>query len=564
MTYFMDAVPDPDLVPKGISRSLALSRVLYFEALMRRRLGESRILRYIRLHNYYSNQALPPDNVDQPLGINRFKTIVDKHSNYLFGEWKERLVKWRVTPNNKDNMDAEELEDANAYGQKIKVFLETQLGPEFDVMLWTAAKNSSLYGDGILEVEYDEILRKIVVKSVLPEFFHAMWQITDMQKLTEVIVAYPIDRLVALEQYGTSGNDQVIGYQAVNPHYLPGIGILWKRWSTTSFQVWIDDVNIIDAPNPYMTMDDVGNVYPGLIPFVHVKNMQDGEDYWGYSDGESVLYLIDELNRRMADIGDIVQTHAHPIVTLKAFTGTQQDLPVGPDAIWDLGKDGEAKRLEGTGPSPEMMEYVQAVKTELYETSNMPETAFGTRGTGSSHSSGLALAMAMMPVVERAREKRLFWSAALRRVAAMTFYMLAVRDPDILEAAGLSFGKIVQFAIEPIFADILPKDQLQSVNENVALSANNLRSQQRALEDLGEGDISAEMSRIQEDMQKKAMLGAPTPPPEGGTAGKNSEQGVGGSPGIPGGISPSLSKPGTMIKGNEQPKLDNVSLSQTV
>lgn len=563
MSHFMDTTPEPDLVPKGISRSLSLSRVLYFEALMRRRLGESRILRYIRLHNYYSNQALPPDNVDQPLAINRFKTIVDKHTNYLFGEWKENLVEWRVTPLNKDRMDSEELEDANNYGQKIKAFLKAQLGPEFNSMLWKAAKNSSLYGDGILEVRYDEIQRRVIIESVLPEFFHSMWEITDMQKLTEVIVAYPIDRLVALEKYGTSGNDQFLGYQAVNPHYLPGIGILWKRWSTTSFQVWIDDVNIIDAPNPYMTMDDVGNVYPGLIPFVHVKNMQDGEDYWGYSDGESVLYLIDELNRRMADIGDIVSTHAHPIVTLKSFTGTQQDLPVGPDAIWDLGKEGEAKRLEGTGPSPEMMEYIQAVKTELYETSNMPETAFGTRGSGTSHASGLALAMAMMPVVERAREKRLFWSEALRRVAAMVFYQLAVRDPDILEAAGLSFGKMIQFAVEPVFANILPKDELQAVNENVALSANSLRSQYRALEELGESDIAAEIERIKGDMQMKAQLGAPTPPPEGGTAGKNSDQGVGGSPGIPGGISSSLSKPGTMIKDNELPRLDNVSLDQT-
>lgn len=564
MTYMMDTTPEPDLVPRGISRSLALSRLLYFENLMRRRLGESRVLRYIRLHNYYSNQALPPDNVDQPLGINRFKTIVDKHTNYLFGEWKDRLIDWRVTPLNKDRMDAEELEDANAYAQKIKEFLKAQLGTEFDATLWSSAKNSSLYGDGILEVRYDEIQRRVIVENVLPEYFHAMWEITNMHNLTEVIVAYPIDRLVALQTYGTSGNDQFLGYQVVNPHYLPGFGILWKRWSTTSFQVWIDDVNVIDAPNPYMLMDNMGNIFPGLIPFVHVRNMQDNADYWGYSDGESVLYLIDELNRRMADIGDIVSTHAHPIVTLKSFTGTQQDLPVGPDAIWDLGKEGEANRLEGTGPSPEMMEYIQAIKTELYETSNMPETAFGTRGSGTSHASGLALAMAMMPVVERSREKRLFWKLALSKVAAMTFYLLAIRDPDILEAAGLSFGKVIQFAIEPIFADILPKDQLQSVNENVALSANGLRSQYRALEDLGEGDISAELARIQEDMQKKAMLGSPTPPPEGGTAGKNSDQGVGGSPGIPGGISPSLSKPGTMIRDSQQPALDNVSLDQTV
>lgn len=559
----MDTTPEPDLTPKGISRSLALGRILHFEALMRRRLGEVRTQRYVRLHNYYANQALPPDNVDQPLQINRFKTIVDKHTHYLFGEYKERLVDWRITPRGREQMDPATLADASAYAQKMRSFLIGHLGHNFDKQIWQAAKNASLYGDGVLEVTYNEILRRVQVCSILPEYYHCMWDLMDMDTVTEVIIACPIDRAMALEQYGTAGNDQFLGYQAINPHYLPGIGVIWKRWSTTAYQVWIDDVCVINAPNPYIAIDTEYNIYPGVIPFVHIRNMPGGADYWGYSDGESVLYLIDELNRRLADIGDIVSTHAHPIITLKNFTGAQQDLPIGPDALWDMGKDGEAERLEGQGPSPEVLAYIDQVRKELYETSNMPEAAFGSRGSGGSgmsHTSGIMMAMAMMPVVERSKEKRIYWKEALRRVAAMTFYLLAVRDPDVLEATGLSFGKILQFDIEAIFADILPKDELQRVNENVALSANGLRSQYRALEDLGEEDIPGEMERIKQDMMLKASFAQPTPPPEGGTAGKNSDQGMGGSPGLPGGISASLSKPGTVIKSNDQPQMDSVGM----
>lgn len=562
----LDPRPAPDEQRGGISRSLALGRILHFEALMRRRLGEVRPQRYVRLHNYYAGQNLPPDNVDQPLMINRFKLIVDKHTSYLWGQYKENLVEWKVTYRLKDDLESdEERQDAEAYGRKIRRFWQRIYDEaNGNQTLWQASKNGSLYGDSVLEVKYDEIERRIVFESVLPEYFHAMWDISNMQTLTEVIIAFPIDRAAAYEQWGTSGNDQFIGYSGINPHYLPGIGVLWKRWSTTSYQVWVDDVCVFNGPNPYMPVDRFGNLMPGAIPFLHIPNMQGGSEYWGYGDAEAVLYLIDELNRRLADMGDVVNSHAHPIVTLTAFTGDQQDLPVGPDAIWDLGKEGKAERLEGKGPPPEVMEYVRAVKEEIFETSSMPQTAFGTKTGGTSHSTGLALQMAMMPVVERAREKRITWRDRLKKLPRLAFYMLWCRDPALLKAAGLDYERIRLYDIEPVFADILPKEELQAINENVALYANGLRSLERALEDLGEDDIATEARRILRDLMMKASLAQPTPPPEGGTAGKNSTQGQGGAADLPGGVSAQVSKPGGQIASPEIEQVDNVGMAQEV
>jgi hypothetical protein len=529
---------------------------------MRRRLGEVRAQRYVRLHNYYANQALPPDNVDQPLGINRFKTIIDKHVHYLWGEYKDNLISWRVTPKGREDLEEDVLADAENYGRRIKLFLTEHLGKGFNKVLWECSKNSSLYGDGILEVRYDEITRHVVVENILPEYFHAIWEISNMTNINEVVIAYPIPRDLALETYGTSGNDQFLGYQAINPQYLPGVGVLWKHWSTTAFQVWVDDTCVINAPNPYMPTDLDGNWYPGVIPYLHIKNMPGGSDYFGYSDAENGLMLIDELNRRMADIGDITSNHAHPIITLTNYTGKQRNLEIGPDALWDLGREGKAERLEGKGASPESMAYIEAVRRELFETSSMPESAFGgSRGGGQSHTSGIALAMAMMPVVERAMEKRIYWREAMRQLAQLVFWVLYLRDPEILKAVGLSYPLIRLFDIEPVFSDILPKDQLQNINENVATYSNGLRSQYRALESLGEDDIAGEIKRIKQDMLMKAAVAQPTPPAEGGSAGKNSEDGLGGSPGIPGSISPSLSKPGTMIQSPSLDKVDNVSIS---
>jgi hypothetical protein len=547
-----------------ISRGLTLGRILQFENLMRRRLGEVRQMRYVRLHNYYANQNLPPDNVDQPLQINYFARIIDKHNTYLWGQWRERLFSWKVTPIGKEDMNPAELKEAEDYGRTIKLFLDRWYDDnEANVTIFQGSKNASLYGDAVFEVRYDEWRRLVVLDPVLPEYFYAMWNPMNMRDLTEVIIATPIDRVMAYEQYGSSGNDNFIGYQALNPHYAPGMGVLWKRWSPVTTQVWIDDINTLNVVNPYAPQFG-GNVYPGLIPFIHIPNIPAGSEYFGYGDAENIMMLQDELNRRLADMGDIVQNHAHPIVALSNFRGTVDDLPVGPDAVWDLGSNGgTAERLEGTGPGVEAMNYFHEVKLTMHETASMPEQAYGTQRSGGSHSSGIALALTMMPVVERAKEKRIRWYAALKKLAKMIFYMYFIRDPEILKSQGIDYPRTRLYTIEPVFVDILPKDELQLVNEQVALYANGLRSLEKALEKLGEEDTAAEIRKIWSDVQMKASLAQPTPPAEGGTTGKNSEQGLGGSASLPGGIGASAGKPGTLIASPDQEKVDSVAMSQT-
>lgn len=193
----------------------------------------------------------------------------------------------------------------------------------------------------------------------------------------------------------------------------------------------------------------------------------------------------------------------------------------------------------------------------------MPEAAYGSHSGGTSHNSGIAIALTMMPVVECAREKRIRWHAELRKLAKMVFYMYAVRDPELLDSQGLDYRRILMYNIEPAFADILPKDELQVVNEQVATYANGLRSLERALEKLGEDDIQSEIRRIQQDMQFKAQVGTAMPPAEGGTAGKNSDQGLGGSAQLPGGIGANAGKPGNLISSPELEKVDSVAMSQT-
>src|SRR5260370_13896787 len=118
-----------------------------------------------------------------------------------------------------------------------------------------------------------------------------------------------------------------------------------------------------------------------------------------------------------------------PHVTHNNYHGDHQELPVGPDAVWDLGREGKAGILQWTGTPPAVEEYVQLILKMIYDTSNLPEASFGrsSRGGGSSTrssggSSGIALQLALMPILERVAVNRIAWDFALRRIVEMSAF----------------------------------------------------------------------------------------------------------------------------------------------
>lgn len=529
----------------GLQRSNALNRILHFENTMHRRLGNIRPIRYVRLGNYYIGQNLPPDNVEQPLGINLFKAICDKHVSYLWGQWQKKIVTFRVKPKN-----GVEPEDDTSL--KIRGWIDDLWDANNrNDLLWKASKNYQVYGDAFFRLRWDVIERRVAIESILPEFVHCRWDVADMTRLTEIIVAYPMDRLDAQEQFGTTGNEG-ISYNIVDPNYLPGFAVYWEHWTTTSYTRWLDDVLISQQANPYMWTDNDGNIWPGIIPFVHVPNMRIEGEYYGFSAAESMLYMQDELNRRMADIGDTVNNHAHPIVVLNGWHGDQEDLPVGPDAVWDLGREGKAEILSWKGPPSIATEYIELLLRMIYDTSNMPEVSFGRSSRGSSGGggkgggggqSGIALQLALMPIIERSTDGRIVWDLALRKATEMAAFMQFMQDRATLPFD--YFDMRGEYEIAPVFSTILPRDRMQVVNEQVALVNSILRSRERALEELGEENIIAEEAKVWSDARKLAKLGLLAKPVPGG---RNSDRGNGGSPSNPGGPGANQRKPGAPAK----------------
>ena len=466
--------------------------------------GQPRLERYRQAFLYYTGENLPPGQYIQPLAINYLRAACESHASYLWGQWEPQgqILTWVIRPRvSKGDKDL---------STRINQWING-LFSGHEEMLYSAGLNQSIYGDCILRPRWNPDLELIVPESILPEYFHARWSAHDVSDMREVIIAYPIDRQEAYEEFGTRGD---IAYSVMVVGQMAHYAIYWEYWTRETVEIWIDNVRVSSEPNPLSYGD-----LPGYIPFIHVPNVRTGGDFYGQSDIEAVLALQDELNRKMADNGDIISYAAHPIIQVRKYFGKVEALPVGPDAIWDMGREGEAEYLKGGAPPVDIEKYIDRVLTIFQDLSYMPAAAFGRSET--AQASALALAMEMIPVTQRVGWKRLHWKQGM-----VTYVHMAARLAEKHGALPFSRKDLLRYEVIPTFAPVLPKDRSSVVLENVSLVSGGLRTIERALEDLGETDPQSQAALIMAQIKEKVTMGAMKAP---GLGGQNAK-GPGGSP----------------------------------
>lgn len=455
--------------------------------------------RYARNFEYYQGENLPPDNVEQPLGVNYARTFNDKHTSYLFGQWDEGkdIIDWRVLPSE----GQKETDASRALAQKITDHLyKLARSNEINTKLPDCGRNGSIFGDSVIRVTWDDQEMRVRWENVLPEYVHVRWHPTDITRVVEVIVSYPISRADAKEMYGTYGYTTSRRTELNDPTML-GFTVYWERWTTEKFEQWIDEVCVKSVPNPYSTVDARGSFIPGVIPFIFIPNCPAGGEFYGFADAEPAFLVQDELNRKLADQGDIINNFAHPITIINNWFGDVEDLPVGPDQVWDLGREGKATLLQWEGSPPAVMDFVNTLLGIMFDLAAISPVAYARhRGT---QQSAIALAIEMMPMTERARWKRSIWSEKLRKLMRMSVYLEKLHNVEL----PFSFDEFLKHEIQIVWAPMLPRDRMALVQENVTLVINHLRSIEKALVEIGTEDASDERDKILKDLEELVKLG---------------------------------------------------------
>lgn len=260
----------------------------------------------------------------------------------------------------------------------------------------------------------------------------------------------------------------------------------------------------------------------GVIPIVHIANIEVPGSPWGLSDIADVIPLNREYNEQATNVSEIINYHAAPVTIISGAKAS--NLEKGPKKVWGgLPKDAKVYNLENGVDLEWAIAYLETLKTAMHEMVGVPMGALG-QAQPISNTSGVALSIQYQPTMLRYGRKLIQYSAGLVKINEFALRTLFLFEPEMLvydpDTAGLKTDPDQQAdELDPTdpavyrtacdFPPPLPVDVLIKLNEIQAKMALGLISKRGALRELGDefpADMLAEI--FDEQMDEARFQGA--------------------------------------------------------
>ena len=269
---------------------------------------------------------------------------------------------------------------------------------------------------------------------------------------------------------------------------------------------YINDELIDSRPNPL-----------GVIPVVHVPNVQISGSPWGLSDCNDITNINRAYNETATDISDIVNYHAAPVTVIIGAKASQ--LEKGANKVWGgLPKDARVENLEGGAQGLKgAMDFLAMLKKSMHEMIGIPETALG-QAQPISNTSGVALSIQFQPLMNRYHQKIIQYARGLERVNEYVLRTLAIKEPetftwDPTKNVALKKGQVAQLdPNDPMtylsyvnFPQPLPLDKLIALNEIQSKLSLGIESKEGALRALGEEFPAEKLNEIRQELMDDAV-----------------------------------------------------------
>jgi hypothetical protein len=275
-------------------------------------------------------------------------------------------------------------------------------------------------------------------------------------------------------------------------------------------------------------VDDSGNAYDttGLVPQVlqtvdnpikevyvrHIRNFPYAGRVFGMDDVREAAFLNQSFTESLSDIRDIVSYGAAPIIAVMGAKA--KDLDRGPNKVWsNLPKDAKVAAIESVGDLEASNAHLKQVKESLHEITGVPEIAQGSQQS-ISNTSGVALQVMYMPLLERADTKQMLYGPHLLEVAILALKWLkvlkglAIINPETGKENKVSIPtsdsawEDLRQNTDLSFTSVLPKDRLMEGQIQTALVTAGLQSKRRAIIALGQDHPDSVLKEIEEDNAK--------------------------------------------------------------
>lgn len=356
------------------------------------------------------------------------------------------------------------------------------------------AESLPALGDAVIRIDLtdpetvgsDEEKMQAHMRYVKPHQVHVKRNVLDGQKVEEVTLAW----MFAPSWLGLPEDDRYIVLQET---HIPG-----SFWFTCS---WWDGEHLVEGPP---LQEVFPTLEPGVhktgideIPMVFIPNNRKAGSFWGRSEFPRISPIIEALEKRMAQLDEVLDKHARP------------KLIVGPGTLDENGKlqleDFDIIEVESSildkAVMPEYLTWdmqIEAIKHQIEKLEEyffiLTETSpasFGLERDGSQVESARALRFKAHRTINKVEDLRDPFGDAIRKMLRIAQKLEVSADYDY---------EVSRVKLE--WPDPIIEDDTQEALDYSLLRQNQLVSLHRAVKDLfGLTDAEAmiERARIMED-----------------------------------------------------------------
>lgn len=376
-----------------------------------------------------------------PVGMNLVKLLCTAQADALFGEWEDDIIRWKIRQDEKEDLAGQ---------QAIKMATKILAANHAPKLLFQMALDREIYGGCALKISpLLHMPGHIKWSRIDLNEFYPIWDPEDPDILLEAFIVQVMTAEQARAKYGMDPKgDEVFRVE---------------HWTRDRFKTEIDGkvISAFSGINPW-----------GVVPIVYIPRMRTTL-WWGDALTPDIMPVQDEVNMRVADIGEAINYNAHP--TRYGYnlprTFNAVNFPLGPSSFWDLG------RVMGNSPEPTVgimevkhpvsegsLEFITFIYNWSRTSAFAPPIAFG-EDEGGGQRSGRTLEIRMWPLLRAARRSRAYMGAGLQRAMDISGRILQQKD------LGSSFAvaRLLDRTVVPDFWPLMPKDVQATVDLIVKL-----------------------------------------------------------------------------------------------
>lgn len=299
-------------------------------------------------------------------------------------------------------------------------------------------------------------------------------------------------------------------------------------WSNSELMVYVDAEVILAESGPNIL---------GVVPIIHVRNIPIGKEPYGMSDIEQLESLNKLLNSSIRRFKNDVEYCGDPITLL--YGARVSAVEKGEGKLWgNLPFKSRVENLTLDTDFPAQQKFIEYLDSAAHEIGNVPKDLV-VGSSKISNTSGIALYMLNLPILESTDRKRTQYGQGFERAIQLALKImliveqkrdiivkqpaetLDVEEKTLLLSKSNGITKIVNeitklysenddlyvklkdwYEIEFKFTDYLPKDrliELQAAREELTLG---IASRKEIMKRLGKDNIEDLLEEIDEEIEQ--------------------------------------------------------------